>query len=266
MRKLNLKMFIVIAVIIAALFLVACEEKDSKPSNPILPPALSNNPDRVVSLLPESGVPDSIVVTIDYQGNPVNAVPLPYFIMDVENSGMYYYEIVAPDFSPRDSSNGGYDLSYNIFSSGYLLPSIDYRTYFENPDLPSAFNVKNASILNLYRTIVIVKPDGEEVPFEINILGVMDIVHHADGPRTAYRLKDLITNYITTTPENYEYLFTGVDGFISRENFTWADLQIGVFIIETGRTYFGEGYEPWTNMRNLVRIELINLEDIIIPL
>ena len=269
MRKLCLKSFIVMSVIIAVFFLAACEEKDSN-DKPIvvLPPVLSNIPDDVVNFPPIDTVfPDSVIVEITYQDNQVDAVPLLHFISNIDNPGLYYYEIVSSDgFSPRSSSNGGYDLLWDIFNTGYLLPSINYRTYFEDPDLPSAFNVRNASVINLYRTIIVVKPDGEEVPFEINILEVVNIEHHADGSRTAYLLKDLISGYITTTPENYEYIFTAVDGFTGRDNFTWSDMQAGVFIIETGRTYFGEGYENWTNFRNLVRISLVNPDDIIIPL
>ena len=270
MRKSYLIMFIVVAVILAVFFLVACEEKDSN-NKPLvgLPPVLSNNPDLVVSLPPVDTIfPDSVMVEITYQGDQVDAVPLLYFINDIDNPGLYYYEIVGQpnNWSPRDSSNGGYDLSWSIFNLGYLLPSKDYRTYFEDPDLPSAFNVKSASNINLYRTIIVVKPDGEEVPFEINILEVIDIEHHLDGMRTAYRLKDLITSYITTTPENYEYVFTAVDGFMGRDNFFWWDMQKGVYIIETGRTYFGDTYENWTNFRNLERISLIYSDDIVFPL
>jgi hypothetical protein len=70
---------------------------------------------------------------------------------------LFAYEIVSADedgWSPRLSVNAGYDLNWEFFKEGFLVPSDNRKTWFPPAlGLPGAFKVKNAGTVRLYRKV-----------------------------------------------------------------------------------------------------------------
>ncbi|MCL1827334.1 MAG: hypothetical protein FWG20_04755 [Candidatus Cloacimonetes bacterium] len=250
-----LKTFAMTVIIVSLLFITACDERTTKEKDPgpgHQPPALSNTPDIVVEI--NFSLLEASELTIDYQGNQVKAITLPDLIDLEEIAELYSYQIVGADgFSPRTASQGGYDLVWDDFATGYLIKtdSTSYRTYYPafSEVGNNGFNVKNPAIFNLYRSIIVEKIDGESVVFELNILDVVQV-----DEQDAYRLQDLITPYVSDTPAENEYFFVDHTGDFAREPISWAMMTDGVFIIETGRTFFPNFNEGWNRFRNLQKI------------
>src|SRR5690554_5644691 len=111
-----------LAILLALLLLIsACSENDNPTSVTITGYSL----DQFVRQA------DVIAIT-DYEADP-----------EEDFRDLYAYQIIAEDgWSPRNSSNAGYDLPWNVYRSGYLVPDDQNRTWFEDAEIPGAFRVK----------------------------------------------------------------------------------------------------------------------------
>jgi hypothetical protein len=146
---------------------------------------------------------------------------------------LYAVEIVATDgWSPRNSSNAGFDLTWNQFRAGYLVPDDGNRTWFSDPDLPGAFRVREAAQLRLYRQITIADTAGDIQHLELGTLPVYPITNWDNACEDAIKLSDLVVNFT-----DFESVtLTAVDGY-SRD-FTPAQIADGYYLLESEITTF----------------------------
>ena len=260
--------------ILATFILVACSDKED---DPVIPPALSNVNDRVILFPPSDHEYDESLIEVlsDVQftatSNPENnvrAVPLSHFILNYDSENyakMYTYQIVAHD-GVTSRRNGSIDPSWYSFSSGHLLIDTG-RTYFHDFSHEDAFfnyNIAMAREIRLYRSIVVVKPDGEEVLFQVNILKHENRHNpqNNNNSENAFKMTDLISNYITKTPQNYEYFLTAADytgGNTGSSTLQWSDIQDAWYSRTTDRVFYPQrpaDVPGNMRLRDVVRIEL----------
>ncbi|MDP2173257.1 MAG: hypothetical protein Q8J62_05745 [Candidatus Cloacimonadaceae bacterium] len=107
---------------------------------------------------------------------------------------LFAYEIVssADGFSPRASSNAGYDLPWSTFREGFLVPVDSYRTWFPTFTLPSAFKVNNTGFFRLYRKIDV--DNGLHGTKMVELLGLpaYNMDNWEGVPDDAIKLADLL--------------------------------------------------------------------------
>jgi hypothetical protein len=185
---------------------------------------------------------------------------------------MYAYRIVASDnFDPWNDREKR-DLSYDELIAGYLLinsptdnPSYPdhFRTYFAgfSDKAEYAYNVRDTNHLLAFRSIVVEKADGEIAVFELATLPTIEINNDQGSPEQAYKLTDIITGYITTTPENYSYFFVCSDDYLSpttSNTFTWEHIQDGYYLSVRERTFFPNfNADGGWRLQRVVRINVI---------
>jgi len=272
-----------ILYIVITLTMLACSEKDNIKNIPgTLPPALSNTPDLTIKFPPEGTIfDDSLIVVlpvINLSGTNTqinqNAIPLKYFVLDEISEtlvNMHTYRIVASDGWNPYKDRGQLDLQWNNFIKGYYLPAF-HRTYYHDFSQNSnyAFNVQRVQDIQLYRTIIVVKPDGNEVLFQVNTLEIVNMVNpqNNNNLEKSFQLSSLITQYITSSPQNFEYFITAADytgGSQGSATLNWYFIQGAYYSIDIERIFFPviEGYDGRMRLRNLIKIEMINNELVI---
>ncbi|MDD4310014.1 MAG: hypothetical protein PHO32_06500 [Candidatus Cloacimonetes bacterium] len=124
----------------------------------------------------------------------VNALVDPAAPDTVDYRGLFAYEIVASDgYSPRSSSNAGYDLPWQTFKDGYVVPTDEGKTWFPNANLPGAFKVKYANLFRLYRKVDVLTCIGSKM-VELHSLPIYQIDNWSSPPaqEPAIKLSDLI--------------------------------------------------------------------------
>jgi hypothetical protein len=252
---------------------VSCAEREKEKITETTPPPMSNIPFAVITMPAEGTEFDPEWVTqIPYGVSQTltEAIPLTYFIdksiTDAvptssghhETRMLFAYNQKATDgFSPR--SRGVPDLTFDVFSGGYLLPNESFRSYFPDLDV-NTYNTRNIREIELYRAITVVKINGDEVLFEISRLPTHNVPNRDGVIEPAIKLTDLITDFVTLTPERYEYEFLAVDG--NPQIYEWSEMARGYFSISSDRTTFVN--VPEQDMgnnrrfyRNVVKITLL---------
>jgi hypothetical protein len=211
----------------------------------------------------------------------VDAISLDQFILKSRTDGLvplrpedahldtrklFTYRMVANDgWSPWGGGRRSIDVTWDFISKGYFVPSKrDGRTYkieWYNDD-----NLRNYCVqrmgngkIELYRTVFVTNPTGtKEILFQLNSLPVVDATNNAGATVPGVRLRDLITRYVTDTPESFDYVIAGLDGapFI----FEWADMEIGYFILSEDRTFVpGKGGQ--FRVRHPLKISLVRADE-----
>lgn len=258
--------FLSLIIPLFLIFLISCSEKDSTGigDDPGTPPELAQEPDLVFAFPDSADLVNFTAVEIDYNGELVTAYSLDQFI-DFQRVHVpeleYSYEIVAEDgYSPR---NGGYpDLSWAQLETGYLLPTEKFRTYFPGDEIASAYNVKYAQDINLYRTVIVVDSEGSEIVFQTGALETVDVYHQAGDENfytdPGFALSNFISDYVTTNPEGYQYHFTASDDYTVV--FSWDDIQNGWWLTTLNKAVFlnADGTEFHSSFKYLIRIELVD--------
>jgi len=150
--------------------------------------------------------------------------------------GIFAYEIVsgADGFSPRQSSYAGYDLPWNIFKTGYLMPDDSFRTWFDNPSLPSAFKVRNTGLFRLYRKIDVNNGDYPSKMVELMGLPIQNIDNWDGETEMAIKLSDLlqgIAAYDSVSIICY-------DGYGTGKYYHPEAINDGYYLLNTERTIF----------------------------
>jgi len=226
--------YVFIFILMAVFMFTACSEKNGKGGGDThLPPSLSNDPDETI-LFPAQDYEfddDWVVVLpiVNFSATntqtDVEAVPLSYFVLLNESpifsedyAKMFTYRIVSSDGWDPWSMRQAIDLYWDTLMNGFLTLIDPYRTYFHELSQNSvyAYNVQSANKLQVYRTIMVVKPDGTEVMFQVNILDHVEQnnpQNTADILELSFKMTDLITKYITESPQDYEFLIAAADGF-----------------------------------------------------
>ncbi|HQQ67786.1 MAG TPA: hypothetical protein PLX77_03050 [Candidatus Cloacimonadota bacterium] len=147
--------------------------------------------------------------------------------------GLYNYEIVASDgFSPRNSSNAGWDLKWDVLKTGYIVPDDNRRTWFDNADIPGAFRVKDATKINLYRKVEIADTTGVGVYFELGGMTTHQIENWNGEQEPAIKLADLIAHFTDITGVT----LLAADG--QTMDYTLEQIQDGYYLLESEKTTF----------------------------
>jgi len=273
--------FFVICLVLMAL-MTACSEKDDGPTGPGGGGETATKPDmaaltQVTLTLTMPTVAELTNYTstqITYSdGSLVTAYSLDQFVPKLmidaltnitnttESRALFAYRMIGSDgYNPWENSTPYDDLLWSVYNQGYLVPSKDFRSFFEESvGIERGYNVKNLQTLALFRTITVVNPTGtEEVIFELGALPTSIQPNYNGNDEPAIKISDLITTYITTTPEAYEYVFTPADNF-AVPPYTWAEVQAGYFSLQLERTTFPTMPDLPNNkrgVRNLMKITL----------
>ena len=227
----------------------------------------------------EFTIPDSTELVnysseqVDYDGIMVTGYSLDQFVnMDSVNAyidedgfdgrKLFAVEIVSSDnYTPRDHEY--YDLSWDDYITGFLLPTELGKAYFPNDNIPTSYNVKYASYLRLYRKIDVVI-DADIIIFETGAFETEDVYHQA-GNGTFYTdpgfaLTGLVSDYVTENHGNYEYIFTSPDD--ETAVFTWEDIQSAYWLTTQNKAVFlnEDGTEFHSSFKYLNRIELVEIQ------
>lgn len=273
MRKSSkcVKSFISLVVILTGLLFVGCSESDGNITDPTgnegTLPELATIPDFIFTV--PTNLTDFDSVEVDYNGESVWGFPLEQFI-SFEGRGVlkaekYLYEMVSSDedgnWSPRNQEYT--DLNYSQFSTGYLLPTEKGRTFFPDESIETGYDTKYAQYFKLYHKIDVERLDGTIVSFETGALTSEEITYYDEGESetdTGISFTQFITDYITKTPENFNYEFTADDDF--SETKTWIESETAYWMPENKERiiFFDSELNKLGSVKYLIKIKLLSNE------
>jgi hypothetical protein len=156
---------------------------------------------------------------------------------------LYNYEIVASDgYSPRNrEETAGYDLDWDVFKTGYMVPSNQLRTMFLDDTTPGAFEVKNAASIRLYRRIVVADTLGNAHYIELGALPIHSIANWDGANEDAIKLSDLLTDH-----SGYDNItLMASDGY--SKDYNTEQIADGYYLLESERTTFPTFNEEMNN-------------------
>lgn len=211
-----MKKLMVLMSVLLLLFIAACSEKDDNP-----------NDTNVYGYKLEQFVTTAIT-------NPL--IDTAATATDDFRS-LFAIEIVSADanqWSPRLSSNAGYDLAWPTFKDGYIVPnpSSGNRTYFPYADLPGAFKVTNTGLFRLYRKVDLLSAAKDSVMVELRGLQPHCMDNWSGAPEDAIKLSDLLATY-----SGYASVtLIAVDGY-SRD-YTPEQIADGYYLLSSEVTTF----------------------------
>ena len=161
---------------------------------------------------------------------------------------LYTYEIVADDgWSPRNSSNAGYDLAWATFSAGYIVPDDQRRTWFDNDNLPGAFRVKNSESLRLYRKVDVEDNNGLAYFLELKALPMHCIQNWNGENEDAIKLSDLLAAFDGYT----QVTLTAYDDY--GRDYTPEQIQDGYYLLNSEVTTFPSFNDEMTGGQKRVK-------------
>lgn len=174
----------------------------------------------------------------------------------LEFRDLYAYEIVSGEdgFSPRMSSYAGYDLPWQSFKAGYLIPTDDFRTWFADPSLPGAFKVKNTGLFRLYRKIDVIAPDNSSKLVELKGLTIHTITNWDNEQEPAVKLSDLLTGFT----EYDSVSIVCFDDWGMGMYYSPEAINDGYYLLETERTIFPNVTVP-SNMRKMKKVSYLQV-------
>jgi len=166
---------------------------------------------------------DSVLVHVDPTADP-----------GTDFRALYAYEIVSAEdgFSPRQSSYAGYDLPWETFSDGYLVPEDNFRTWFPNNDLPGAFRVKDTGLFRLYRKVDIHAGTRSDKTVELRGLSLYPITNWNSASENAIKLGDLLQGIAAYD----SVMFVASDGY--SKTYTPAQIGEGYYLLDSEVTTF----------------------------
>ena len=257
MNKRIIKSPIQIGIFCILLLIIGCSENNTS-SDPDVgtPPTWSTNPDYLVTM--PSGDDDLSGYTpeaIQYSdGTITTGYSLDQFVTksitdeltgitdpEIDSRNLFTFNQISYDgFTPRISNNYFGDLAWDDLSQGYWLsmPEYSFRTYF--PQLQemsiTGYNTKNIHKIELYRTVIVENINTVEAVFQLSGLKTYPILNYDDEIEDAIKLSDLITTFITTTPDAVNYIFVGIDD--STMVYGWRHIQGGYYLLSSETTIF----------------------------
>jgi len=253
-----------LGLLLMASFISGCSEKDDNTTGPDQngePPALATTPDEVMAVPDSASLVNYTFETVTYNDLDMPGYPLTQFIQfakEFDETLEYTYEIVSDDgYSPRDGQNA--DLCWADVSTGYLLPETKHRTFFPSDDIFSAYDVKYADHINLYRTVKVIIAT-KEVYFQTGAIETEDVLHQAGNGEyytdSGFKLENLISEYVTENPADHNFTFIASDNY--DKTYTWAELQTGYWLTERNKAVFlnPDGTEISSSFKHLISIEL----------
>jgi hypothetical protein len=236
---------VLLPLLLVTFCLVACSDDDD-----------DNTPTSNVTTAPMATVPDTTIViptdlstftqtTVAYDGADQVAYSLAQFIPnmnaitgvedDYDARTLYAFNIASDSrgFSPRDK--GYVDLTWDQLTSGYYLPQVSGgRTYFPSDEIPTAFDVKNAPRIEMYRRVDIIK-DATSTLIELDALATASLSYvdsHGDSLTVdACNLGTILSDYISGTTDSLT--FTPIDNYSYSTD--WSQAQKSYLIPATGK-------------------------------
>ena len=232
MRRLLL-IFVVIAMLA---FLVGCSEKDD--NNPTDVHVWAYSLDQFID---KGLVIDSLDATAPDSS---------------EFRDLYNYEIVSgtDGFSPRQSSNAGYDINWETFKQGYFVPSNGNRTWFPDGLLPGAFKVSDTGYFRLYRKIDVIAGTKGTQSVELRGLPIYPITNWDEVTEDAIKLSDLIQGIAAYDSVKIVcYDDYGIDKYYHAD-----DINDGYYLLNTERTIFPTA-TLLNNMKKMKKVAYIDV-------
>lgn len=229
------KLLLLLTAILVLFAVFACSEKDD---NPVDVNVYGYKLDQFVS---QALVADSLDAdapdTLDFRN-------------------LFAYEIVSGEdgFSPRQSSYAGYDLNWDQFKEGYLVPSDNFRTWFADPGLPGAFKVRNAGYFRMYRKIDVIAPDESSRMVELGGLPVYTILNWDGNNESAIKLSDLLTGIAAYDSVS----IVCYDDYGIGKYYHLDDINDGYYLLETERTIFPTATLP-NNQKRLKKASYLRV-------
>lgn len=193
------------------LALAACSENDNPTGDPILGYKL----DQFISA-------DSVQNAVD----PGAEEP-------ADLRSLFACEIVSGEdgFSPRASSYAGYDLPWETFAAGYLVPSDSYRTWFPDAGLPGAFKVRDTGLFRLYRKVDVNCGTGSKL-VELRGLSLYPTENWNGAEEDAIRLADLLQGIAAYDSVRFE----AADGYA--KTYVPSQINEGYYLLDSEVTTF----------------------------
>ncbi|MDD2542808.1 MAG: hypothetical protein PHC57_00055 [Candidatus Cloacimonetes bacterium] len=146
---------------------------------------------------------------------------------------LYGYEIVASDgFSPRNSSNAGWDLAWTKLKTGYIVPSDNNRTWFNDSETPGAFRVKDATNIRLYRKVDVEDSLGAGYYVELQGMTIHQIENWDGEQEPAIKLSDLLAQFDSFTGAS----FYAYDDY--SKDYTPEQISDGYYLLNSEVTTF----------------------------
>lgn len=170
--------------------------------------------------------------------------------------GLFAYEIVSgtDGFSPRQSSFAGYDLNWDTFRSGYLVPSDQGRTWFADPNLPSAFRVKHAGYFRMYRKIEVIAADNSSQMIELRGLPIHQVTNWDGNPEDAIKLSDLLQGIASYDSVS----IVCFDDYGLGRYYQPAAINDGYYLLSSERTIFPTAALP-SNMKKMKKVAYLHV-------
>lgn len=209
----KMKRLLLFVTVLFLLLITACSEKDNPTDTNIYGVKLDQFISKIaVRDLVDVTQPDSI----DYRN-------------------LFAYEIVSGDpdaWSPRLSVNAGYDLNWELFKEGFLVPSDNRKTWFPaSLGLPSAFKVKNTGTVRLYRKVDVESGRGSTT-VELKGLDIHSVQNWNSTDEDAIKLSDLLQG--VTQADSIG--FVAWDGYTKTYN--WDQVNDGYYLLNSEVTTF----------------------------
>jgi hypothetical protein len=261
------KLTFLLSAIIIVMFAFGCSEKDSTGNDDPAgtPPEQAQTPDLSFAFPDSTSLVNFVGEDVNYEGEIVTGYNLVQFLdFDRENVPEleYTYEIVSDDgYSPRQGGNA--DLTFAQFETGYMLPTEKFRTFFPDEAIATAYNVKWAVTINLYRTMIVVDDDGNEITFQAGSFETEDVYHQAGNGNfytdPGFKVENFISDYVTEDPEEYKFHLTASDSYSSV--YSWDDILTAYWLTTQNKAVFlnPDGTEIQNSFKYIVRIELVEL-------
>jgi hypothetical protein len=228
------------------IFAAGCSKEDDE-NNPVTSPAtdgflwihLSNDSTKI----PFAGLPK-----IDADG--MEAIVLSKFVDTTlvpkfkDKGGtlhdarvLYGYEIVADDGYSPSSVKGYPDNIWEHLTLGHILTATRRVVFpYDQIDLPSAYNVKEARSIFLHRKFDIETPDTA-VFIELKDIAAVQVKNPDSVLEDAIPLKDFVL-LLVSNPDDYSYNIVSLDNFGPETDMTWTQFQTGYWLLTSQKTMF----------------------------
>lgn len=238
-----MKKLLYVLVVLVAIMLSSCSEKDD---NPTAPPADTNVYGyKLDQFIAKAAVHDLITTNVEDT---------------TDYRSLFAYEIVSADedaWSPRQSTNAGYDLPWETFKEGYYVHSDNKKTWFADASLPGAFKVRNTGTFRLYRKVDIVTGRSTKLA-ELNKLTKHNMTNWLSASEDAIKLSDLLEGITTYTAVKI------IAGDGTAVDHTPAQIEDGYYFLTTETTTFPSFNGSMTGLqkklKRIARLEVTTTE------
>ncbi|MDY0150662.1 MAG: hypothetical protein RBS43_00140 [Candidatus Cloacimonas sp.] len=174
---------------------------------------------------------------------------------------LFAYEIVSADslpWSPRMSSNAGYDLPWESYKQGFYVPSDSKKTWFPPVlGIPGAFKVRNAGTIKLYRKVDVNTTTTNKL-VELKGLALHSVNNWNSTPENAIKLSDLLQGIAVWDTVR----FVSSDGYT--RDYTPEQVNDGYYLLNSEVTTFPTLNDSMTGgqrkFKKLAAIEVISAE------